>query len=126
METQTLQMIDEMNRILAEASAMGMTVDNARGRADRLEQIATRIERVETQADHGVTLENSGDIRVISDRLRHIAKRLEIVRSVSIVKANETLYLLKGQLAYQQQELSARMHFSEATYLAETLRALAG
>lgn len=126
MESQTLQIIDEMNRVLSEASVMGMAVDNARNRADRLEQIAARIERVETQADHGVTLENSGDIRVVSDRLRHIAKRLEIVRSVSIVKANETLYLLNSGQPYHQQEASARVHFSESTYLSEALRVLAG
>ena len=126
MESQTLQMIDEMNRVLSEASAMGMAVDNARSRADRLEQIAARIERVETQTDHSVTLENSGDIRVVSDRLRHLAKRLEIVRSVSIVKANEALYLLNSGQPYQQQESSARAHFSESTYLSEALRVLAG
>ncbi len=126
MEIQAVKIIDEMNRILAESSAMGMTVDNARNRADRLEQIAIRIERMERHPDPAVVLENSTDIRVISDRLRQLAKRLEIVRSVSIVKANEALYLMKGKQEYQQQENSARAHAFEASYLNEALRALAG
>jgi hypothetical protein len=126
MEIQAVKIIDEMNRILAESSAMGMTVDNARNRADRLEQIAIRIERMERYPDPAVVLENATDIRVVSDRLRQLAKRLEIVRSISIVKANEALYLMKGKQEYQQQENSARMHAFEASYLNEALRALAG
>ncbi len=126
MEIQAVKIIDEMNRILAESSAMGMTVDNARNRADRLEQIAIRIERMERHPDPAVSLENATDIRVISDRLRQLAKRLEIVRSISIVKANEALYLMKGKQEYQQQENSARSHAFEASYLNEALRALAG
>lgn len=126
MEIQTVKIIDEMNRILAEASAMGMTVDSARNRADRLEQIAIRIERTERDVDPGVSLENAGDIRIVCDRLRHLAKRLEIVRSISIVKANETLYLMKGKQEFQGQEASARLHTFEASYLNEALRALAG
>lgn len=115
------QISDEMNQILTEASTYGHTVDSARNRAQRMLELAQKFEQ-STDVDKEALPTTLQDIQVTANRMQALAKRLEIVRALAIVKANEANFLASHNGKQGSHEFEARRYAHEAFYLNEILR----
>lgn len=115
---------EEMNAILTESYAMGITVDMIRAKAKRLESIVSSVDPQVPTLDPEANERNVAAIAAVAEHLTALARRLEVLRSVSIVKANEALYLIREERDHYEQESGARAHSKEAVYLHQALKAL--
>jgi hypothetical protein len=117
----TQQISDEMNQILTEASTYGHTVDSARSRAQRMLEMAQKLEQ-STDVDQEALPTTLQDIQGAASKMQALAKRLEIVRALAIVKANEANFLASHNGKQGSHEFEARRYGHEAFYLNEILR----
>lgn len=115
------QISDEMNQILTEASTYGHTVDSARNRAERMLELSLKLEQ-SPDVDPEALSTTVQDIKTTASRMQALAKRLEIVRALAIVKANEANFLASHNGKQGSHEFEARRYAHEAFYLNEILR----
>ena len=115
------QISDEMNQILTEASTYGHTVDTARSRAAKMLELAQKLEQ-SNDVDPEAVPSTLIDIKTTAKHVMALAKRLEIVRALAIVKANEANFLASHNGKLGSHEFEARRYAHEAFYLNEILR----